>query len=214
MPRDSRVCAEESVFALAGTESWSLEHSGTQPGGKWWVEWRESPGPCIKVQTWDVPPIPLLSMPGMDLVLFPTQSRLQLKTLFSRAHQQQLPKKKKNPSQYSIKPQNCKTWDGCSIRQGHPIEPLGWWTCPVRCVVQHGPTAGPWNAAGVTEDLSFSSVSFQLIKSEIYIATFLFWQMDQKKKKNPHGPQDDSRHLPPVQPTLDHLHHWQAISKS
>ena len=45
VPRDSRVCAEESVLALAGMESWSLAQSGTQPGGKWWAEWIESPGP-------------------------------------------------------------------------------------------------------------------------------------------------------------------------
>lgn len=37
----------------------------------------------------------------------------------------------------------------------------------MRRIVQHGLTAGPWNAAGVTEELSFGSVSFQLVKSEI-----------------------------------------------
>ena len=37
----------------------------------------------------------------------------------------------------------------------------------MRCVVQRGLTAEPWNAAGVTEKLSFGSVAFQLIKSEI-----------------------------------------------
>lgn len=126
---------------------------------------------CSSIHAWDGPgPLP-----------HPVQTSTQ--NPFQQSPPAATAKKKKNPSQYSIKPQNCKTWDGCSIRQGHPIEPLGWWTCPVRCVVQHGLTAGPWNAAGVTEDLSFSSVSFQLIKSEIYIATLLFWQMDKKKKK-------------------------------
>ena len=32
MSRDPRVYAGESVLALAGMESWGLEHSGTQPG--------------------------------------------------------------------------------------------------------------------------------------------------------------------------------------